>query len=132
MFLYGGINYKKRNAKEKNLYLAEKQKAEAVLQSYNKVKNDLNMLEEALDFFIDKCDKGTEITHKKYGKGIIERIDRKYITASFDEKMSQLSLPLVIANKIVMIDIPEFNAYADKYRDVLKRSDSIIKMQEHY
>ena len=130
--LYGGINYKKRNAKEKNLYLAEKQKAEAVLQSYNKVKNDLNMLEEALDFFIDKCDKGTEITHKKYGKGIIERIDRKYITASFDEKMSQLSLPLVIANKIVMIDIPEFNAYADKYRDVLKRSDSIIKMQEHY
>ena len=46
--------------------------------------------------------------------------------------MSQLSLPLVIANKIVMIDIPEFNAYADKYRDVLKRSDSIIKMQEHY
>lgn len=130
--LYGGINYKKRNAKEKNLYLAEKQKAEAVLQSYNKVKNDLNMLEEALDFFIDKCDKGTEITHKKYGKGIIERIDRKYITASFDEKMSQLSLPLVIANKIVMIDIPEFNVYADKYRDVLKRSDSIIKMQEHY
>ena len=31
--LYGGINYRKRNAKEKNLYLAEKQKAEAVLQS---------------------------------------------------------------------------------------------------
>lgn len=130
--LYGGINYKKRNSKEKKLYLIEKQKAEEVLQSYNKVKNDLNMLEEALDFFINKCVKGTEITHKKYGKGIIERIDRKYITASFNEKMNQFSLPLVLANRIVIIDIPEFSTYADKYRDVLKRSDSILKMQEYY
>ena len=46
--------------------------------------------------------------------------------------MNQFSLPLVLANRIVIIDIPEFSTYADKYRDVLKRSDSILKMQEYY
>lgn len=38
----------------------------------------------------------------------------------------------MLSNRIVIIDIPEFSTYADKYRDVLKRSDSILKMQEYY
>lgn len=130
--LYDGINYKKRNAKEKNLYLAEKKKAEETLQSYNKVRTDIELLDEALDWFLDRCDKGMIIEHKKYGKGIIEKIDRSYIVASFGGRKCQLSLPLVIANNIISVDIPGFVAFVDQYRALLKRSDSIQKLKEYY
>lgn len=130
--LYNGINYTKRTAKEKSLYLTYKEKAKEIKESFDKTKEELELLDEALDFFVDACQQGGEIKHKKYGAGVVESIDRQYIVAAFQSKSAKLSLPSSLANGFVKIDIPDFDEKLSKYRDVLKKNDSIQKKREYY
>ena len=123
--LYDGISYTKRNMKEKQLYLAEKAKAQQLLEEYEKAKSDYILLDEAVQCFIDMVCKGDKVIHKKYGEGCLESIDDKYISATYECGEVAVSLPLTIANDIIRLDKPDFNEKVGKYRAILKRYNNI-------
>ena len=50
--LFDGVSYTKRNMKEKQLYLAEKAKAESLKKDFEKAKADMDALENALEYFV--------------------------------------------------------------------------------
>lgn len=123
--LFGGITYTRRNMKEKQLYLAEKAKAESLKQSYEKAKADAELLEEALECFVNMVSVGDAISHSKYGEGKVDSIDEQYVTATYEEKQAQISLPIGIANRLLTFNTADFAEKADKYREVLRRHSSI-------
>lgn len=123
--LFDGISYTKRNMKEKQLYLANKKKAQELKEALDKAKADYDLLDEALGYFLGRMSKGATIVHKKHGTGIIESADTRNITASFNGNTVQFGLPVCIANDIISLDFPEFAEMADKYKPVLKRYNNI-------
>lgn len=129
--LFDGITYTKRNIKEKQLYLAEKQKAESLWQSFEKASRDAEALREALKYFVEIFAPGVKIQHKKYGEGRVDSVSESYVEASFPEKQVQISLPVGIANRIISVEHNDFEKLADKYREVLKRYDTIPKALEY-
>lgn len=123
--LFDGISFPKRNMKEKQLYLAEKAKAQSLKEEYDKAEKNYELLKEALVCFINMIPKGGKVIHKKYGEGIIESIDEKYVVASYSEKQVRISLPIGIANNLIRLDTPDFDEKVAQYREVLKKHDSI-------
>ena len=130
--LYSGIKFKKRTAKEKNLFMEYKRKATEIESSFNKLKEEANLLEEALIYFSTTVKPGDEIIHKKYGSGKVESIDTRNVEAVFAEKKAKLGLALSLANGIIKFDISDFDDRITRYRDVLKKNNDISRMQEHY
>lgn len=123
--LFDGISYTKRNMKEKQLYLANKKKAQDYKDALDKAKSDFDMLTEARNYFVGKVSKGDRIIHKKHGVGTIESIDEKNIEASFNGNKDSFGLAVCIANDIISFDFPEYAQMAEKYRPVLKRYNNI-------
>ncbi len=99
--LFDGISFTKKNMKEKQLYLAEKVKAESLKKDFDKAKKDMDALQKALEFLADAISVGDEVSHTKYGKGMVKTINDKYLVAEFPEKEAKLSLAAGIANNII-------------------------------
>ncbi|SKB47165.1 hypothetical protein SAMN06296386_101126 [Lachnospiraceae bacterium] len=123
--IFDGVSYTKRNAKEKQLYLENKEKAQHLKAIHEKAKAEKDLLEEALMCFTNIISVGDKIHHIKYGEGIIESIDEKYIVADFKQKKAQISLPIGIANGLLKVDMKDYDGYVAKYQDVLKRHTSV-------
>ena len=117
--------------KEKQLYLAEKEKAKSLKEAFDKAQQDQILLNEALDYFVSLISAGDEVTHKTYGKGVIKGIDKNYIEIAFLEKETQISLPIAIANGLISMDKKGFAEKADEYRGVLKKYNSIPNRLEY-
>lgn len=129
--LFDGIAYTKRNMKEKQLYLAEKSKAQNLRLSFEKAQTEADILNEALSYFVGIVSAGEKIKHIKYGEGIVDSIDERYVVATFPEKQVQISLPIGLANNIITMDKKEFTDKVDIYRSILKKYDSIPKTLEY-
>ena len=117
--------------KEKQLYLVEKKKAESLLEKYVKAKETDDKWNEVLACFVNMGASDGKVIHKKYGVGLIDSIDSQYVVATYPEKQAKISLPVGIANDIIRFDSPEFDVCAEKYRDVLKKYDSIPRLLEY-
>ena len=123
--LFDGISYTKRNMKEKQLYLAEKKKAEGLKQSFEKAQEEMNVLEEALQCFVEMIHVGDAVKYMRTKEGTVKSIDEKYIVLELKDKEVNLGLPICLANNIISSEIPGFSDMVAKYRDVLKRYNSI-------
>jgi hypothetical protein len=74
---------------------------------------------------------GAIVAHIQYGKGIVVSSDRKYIKVNFKDKgVKTLSLPVVIANRVVRCDIEGFDDKITEYKNTLVAADSIQKAVE--
>lgn len=129
--LFDGIAYTKRNAKEKQLYLSEKTKAQNLKKSFDVAKEEADNLKEALQCFVDMIHPGDVIHHKKYGDGEVDFVDEKYITATYPEKQVKMSLVIGIINDLIKTDSPNFAKTVEKYRDLLKRQNSIMNALDY-
>ncbi|MBP3196896.1 MAG: hypothetical protein J6N21_07810 [Butyrivibrio sp.] len=129
--LFDGIVFTKRNAKEKQLYQMEKQKANELKAAYVKAQEEANKLNDALALFVGMGKPGDALTHNKYGVGTIDSIDEKYIVATFPEKQAQVSLPVGIANGIIKLENEGFEEKAAEYKDLLKRYSAIPRALEY-
>lgn len=123
--LFSGIEYTKRNSKEKQEFLVDKQHADEALESYNKAKKEKDNLAKAIDCFLGMISVGDPITHKKYGKGKVVSIDKDYISITFAKDTVKISLPIGISNRLISVDKPEFDDSVKKYTDILKRYKAI-------
>lgn len=129
--LFDGIVFTKKNAKEKKLYLAEKQKAQDLKAAFDKAQVEVDKLSEALNTFVSMAKTGDKVIHNKYGEGKIDVIDEKYIVATFSEKQAQVSLPVGIANGIIRLENASFDEKAVEYKDILKRYSAIPRALEY-
>lgn len=128
--LFDGITFSKRNMKEKQLYLAEKAKAERLKQSYEKAKSDMDALEEALRSLVDMIPVGSSVKHPKFGIGTVKSINEGRIIIDFPNKEIMFGLAMTAANNIISIDNPSFAEKAKEYKPILQRYSNIPRLLE--
>ena len=123
--LFDGITYTKRNMKEKQLYLAEKAKAQSLKEEFERAKTDADLLEEAIECFVNMINPGDKILHRKYGEGIVNSVDFKTIDATYSEGQKSISLPMGIGCGILKAESPDFDEKLNKYMEILRKYDKI-------
>ncbi len=123
--LFNKLSYNKLSSKEKKERLVKQSVAERLRQAYEKALADSQKLEEACTCFVELIADTGIIKHKKFGIGKVCDVAKDYIVAEFQEKKTQVSLPICISNGIITIDNPEFVERVELYRDVLKRYNVI-------
>ncbi|SCX09606.1 hypothetical protein SAMN02910339_01367 [Lachnospiraceae bacterium YSD2013] len=128
--LFNGITFTKRNMKEKQLYLAEKAKAERLKLSYEKAKSDMDALEEALRSLVDMIPVGSSVKHPKFGIGTVKSINEGRIIIDFPNKEIMFGLATTAANNIVSVDNPSFVEKAKEYKLILQRYSNIPRLLE--
>lgn len=129
--LFNKISYNKLSSKEKKEHLVKQSIAERLRQAYERALADSQKLEEAYSCFVGLLSNIGKIKHKKYGEGKVCGVSRDYIVVEFQEKKTQISLPMCISNGIIMVDNQEYDEKAELYRDVLKRYNTIPQALEY-
>ncbi len=119
--LFDGIPFTRRNMKEKQLYLAEKAKAEDLKASFDKAHSEMELLSEAYECFTDMISVGDRVIHKQYGEGIVDSVDEKYLVATYKKGQVEIGLAIGISNGLFRFDATDFDEKVEKYRAVLKK-----------
>ena len=131
--LFDGIAFSRPKSKEKQLIIEQKNKAKEVQEAYEKCRENAERLNDALRYFSSLIRETGIVEHRTYGDCDVISVDERYIRIkvrkSGEEK--QLGLAVVIANGIVRVDLPEFDAKRTEYLEVLKNADSIPRSLEY-
>ena len=125
--LYNGITFARPKSKEKQLIVEQKKKAMQLKKSYDEAAEKVRLLDEAFLYFTNASKMAATVTHKVYGTCEVLAADNKYIRLKIQKtgEEKQLGLAVAIANGIIRIDVPDFDAKKAEYIDVLKKADSL-------
>lgn len=123
--LYDGVSYTKRDAKERQTFLTDKAKAEALKKKYELAKADMEALIEAKECLGSMIHVGDEITHKKRGIGTVKELDGNHLTISFRDKDVLFGFLTLVANKLITVNKIGFSETVEKYKDIINRHESI-------
>ncbi len=129
--LFSGVNYKKRSTKEKNLYLENKKSADYLKMRFDDAKKDYDLLEEAKNALVDAIQVNTIVHHCAMGEGIVEAIDKNYITVRFPQKTSRYELAGIFQSNLMSCDIDGFDDLLKKYQPYLRTRKSITSMMDY-
>ncbi|MDY6157293.1 MAG: hypothetical protein SPH96_12350 [Agathobacter sp.] len=131
--LFDGITFARPKSKEKQLIIEQKNKAKALQEAYEEAKNKADLLNKALQYFVSTIREVGIVKHKIHGDCDVLSVDEKYIRLrvkkSGEEK--KLGLAIAIANGIIKLDTPEFDAKREEYLGILKQADSIPNHLEY-
>lgn len=119
--LFDGVSYTRRNASEKKLYTANKQKANELKKDYEKAQKDDENLRDALSSISDMLKPGEAIMHKKHGLGKVTRANDTYVTASFADGDAEIGIAFGIANNLVSFESKDITDKCNEYMPLLKR-----------
>ena len=125
--LYNGITFARPKSKEKQLIVEQKKKAMQLKKSYDEAAEKVRLLDEAFLYFTNASKMAATVIHKVYGTCEVLAADNKYIRLKIQKtgEEKQLGLAVAIANGIIRIDVPDFDAKKAEYIDVLKKADSL-------
>ena len=125
--LYNGITFARPKSKEKQLIVEQKKKAMQLKKSYDEAAEKVRLLDEAFLYFTNASKMAATVAHKVYGTCEVLAADNKYIRLKIQKtgEEKQLGLAVAIANGIIRIDVPDFDAKKAEYIDVLKKADSL-------
>ncbi len=129
--LYAKVSYIKRNTKEKNEYLKNKDKSKKLLEDYKRIRADYDRLREALDLFTDMVSAGDKVTHSSFGEGVIDSIDDRWLQATFDEGQKKVGLAVCLSKRLISVDVDGFEEMVNEYADVLGKADSLTRSLEY-
>ena len=131
--LFDGIAFSRPKSKEKQLIIEQKNKAKELQEAYEKCRENAERLNDALQYFSSVIREQGIVAHRAYGDCDVNSVDERYIRIkvrkSGEEK--QLGLAVVIANSIVKVALPEFDAKRTEFLEVLKKADSIPRSLEY-
>ena len=132
--LYGGITFRKRSTKERQLYQERQKKALQLLKENQEVIDRKRKLTEATERILNALSAGTPVVHKTYGNGVVTAIDENRITIVFGEdRAKRFGLAVALSNRLIKADVPGFDALCGKPAELLKRAsqiDAAIKRTE--
>ena len=128
---YGGVSYTKRNYKEKQTFLADKVKAEVLKKEFETAKADMDALIEAKECLGSMIRVGDEITHNKRGIGTVKALDGNHLKLSFGDDEVLFGFLTLVANNLITVNKPGFSETVAKYKDIIKRYESIPRTFEY-
>lgn len=125
--LFDGITFARPKSKEKQLIVEQKNKAKVLKAAYIEAEEKVQLLEDALNYFINAISDAGTVKHKAYGLCEVLSVDSRYIRLKIQKtgEEKQLGLAVVIANGIITLDKPDFSEKKAKYQDVMKKADSL-------
>ena len=125
--LFDGITFERPKSKEKQLIVEKKNKAKTLKAAYEEAEKKIQLLEEALQYFISAIENAGIVKHKMYGLCDVLSVDSKYIRLKSQKtgEEKQLGLAVVIANGIITLDTPDFSEKKVRYQEVMKKADSL-------
>lgn len=101
--LFTHITLEKRSAKAKKLYLERQAKLVDCKEQLVKATADYEALQGAKAEILALCQASTAVKHKKYGVGVIDRVENDFVYVTFErsEKTVQLGFQVVFGNGIL-------------------------------
>lgn len=126
--LFEQIDYKEMNKKEKNERKRKQDEFEQALEKYEQACLEAEKLEEATRYCLEHFKKGTKIRHKKFGEGIIEEIDERYVLISLSrsEETKQLGTMVAIGNGIIgLANVQNDEEMPPDYLSILKKANVV-------
>ncbi len=127
--LYEGIRFARPKAKEKQLILEKREKAQQLFKEYQTAVANNNLLNEAREYIFGLARSTDVVQHKKFGPCRIVDVEKKYIRLYIPQtdEEKKLSLSTLVVNGIISFDAEGYKEKFAEYRDVLKREDTIPK-----
>lgn len=131
--LFDGITFARPKAKEKQLIIEQKNKAKELKEAYAVAEEKVQLLEEALKYFISAIENTGKVKHRTFGMCDVLSVDKKYIKLRIQKtgEEKQLGFAVVIANGIITIDTPDFNEKKIRYQEVMKKATDLPKNLEY-
>ena len=125
--LLDGISYNPINLQARKLYFEKLAKAEELKVNLEKITKDSELLEEAKCYFKEGLEKVGFVQHKSWGIGKIKSIENSHVVVDFPSQTEEkkIGLAFTLINKIIRIDLEDFDDCLEKYSDVLKREAEI-------
>ena len=131
--LFDGITFARPKAKEKQLIIEQKNKAKELKEAYAVAEEKVQLLEEALKYFINAIENTGKVKHRTFGMCDVLSVDKKYIRLRIQKtgEEKQLGFTVVLANGIITIDTPDFNEKKIRYQEVMKKANDLPKNLEY-
>ena len=124
--LFSGISFKRPKTKEKQLLQEKKEKAIQLSEELKVAQENLQKLQEAIDYLNITFTVGANIIHKKYGFGTVVEKNDNTITATFENgQQKKFGLVLSTANNIIYVQTYDYAEQLQKYREILKKETTI-------
>ena len=127
------IVYAKLSPKERSLAIERQKKAADLQKQYDAAYADAKDLEE-IQCHVNECIKaGMQVTHNKFGQGVIENISEDRIVISFDgdKATKTFGLYYTLATGGITLDNQELNEYVKANREILKHAPEIKQRVEN-
>lgn len=126
--LYSGVDFDKTTSKERQLHIERKKKAEELIEALDQRRALKARYDEAADYLHRVYAVGSEVTHKKYGKGTILSKDGGNIEVEFPALgVKKLGLALSAANGIISTTADGYSETLKIYQGTLKKSGAEIE-----
>ncbi len=125
--LFDGIFFKRPRSKDKQLIVANKKKAAALLEEYNKSLDEMTKLREAVTALESRIAVGTKLVHKSWGEGKVVNIINGNMEVYFPklDSVKKLGSIVAFANGLVSLVNEEDDAVIKKFVPLLKRNKTI-------
>ena len=124
--LFSDITFKRPKTKEKQLLQEKKEKAIQLSEELKVAQENLQKLQEAIDYLNITFTVGANIIHKKYGFGTVVEKNDNTITATFENgQQKKFGLVLSTANNIISVQTDDYAEQLQKYREILKKETTI-------
>ena len=124
--LFGGITFKRKKVKEKQLIQEKKEKANRLEKELEDVQEEFQKLQEAMEYFDSIFEVGTNIRHKRYGLGTITARSDNIIEVAFIKgEKKKFGMIVSIINSIFSPQGVDCTEQMKKNIDILKRKTAI-------
>ena len=125
--LYSGVNFDKTTSKERQLYIERRKKAEELADALDQRRALKEQYDEAMGYLKKIYSIGTEIIHKKFGKGTIKSTTGNIFEVDFPEEgVKKLGLAGSVANDIVTVDVEGYTDKVAEYKTIIKKSEGAL------
>ena len=125
--LFDGISFNRPKSKDKQLIVANKKKAAALLEDYNNAFDEMVKLREAVTALESLVAVGARLIHKTWGEGEVVNIINGNMEVYFPkiDSVKKLGTIVAFANGLVSLLSEEDDAVIKKCVPLLKRKTSI-------
>lgn len=124
--LFDGISFVRSKSSERQLMQEKKRKAQELYEKLLEARDNDKKLAEAKEYVRKAYVKGTQLHHKKYGKGTIIEAAGGTITVDFPkEGEKKLGVYRSVALDLISIDSEEYKTRISEYAGYLKKEESI-------
>ena len=122
--LYTGVEIKDISSEDRRLYQQRKDKAIELAGQLAVAEENMMLLQDGISEAETMVRSGAAIRHKSFGVGSLEEFDGHYLVIRFPgfDVPKKFELTSALGNGFLILDIPSFSTFFEKYGTVLKQA----------